>query len=87
MADRAVSEPSRPSAASTLIKDEVHAEYARIAARAAAAGRALNPMPTLAVGTRNDHDSRSYVGPPGSTVQPIVYLGRDMLRTGPKDRA
>lgn len=69
------------------IPDQLRVEFERIASRAAAAGRPLDPVPVLEVAARSSHGSRSFVGPSGSTEPARVQLGLDLLETAPADRA
>ena len=73
--------------ASRGVPAELRAEFEQIAARAAAAGRALDPMPTLEVAARGRHGSSAFVGQAGSTEPPRIHLGLDLLDTAPADRA
>ena len=69
------------------VPDQLRAEFQQIAARAAAAGRPLRPVPTLEVAAHSRHGSRVILGPPGGPDLPRVRLGLDLLDTPPADRA
>lgn len=76
-----------PADAPSPPPDPLREEFAEIAARAAAAGRPLDPLPVLEVAQHSSHGSRSFVGPPGSDDLPRVRLGMDLLAAAPEDRA
>lgn len=62
-------------------------EFETIAARAAAVGRPLAPMPTLEIATNSRRDSRAFTDPVGSAGTPRVRLAQDLLDTAPEERA
>lgn len=65
---------------------ELRAEVEQIARRAAAAGRPLEPIPTLEIATHPRHGSRAF-SPRGGVPPPRVCLGLDLLDAAPADRA
>lgn len=71
----------------TLVPEPLRAQFEQIAARAAAAGRPLAPMPTLELATRAGHGSRAFAGRTGTAQTPRVRLSRDLLEAAPADRA
>jgi len=62
-------------------------QYEQIAARAAAAGRALDPTPVLEIATRARHDSRVFLGTAGAAGPVRVRLSRDLVTAVPAERA
>lgn len=71
----------------TPIPDLLRRQFEQIAARAAAHGRALHPMPTLELAARDGQGSRAIPGPARGRQRPRVRLGRDLLDVAPDDRA
>jgi len=61
---------------------ELREQYEQIAARAAAAGRALDPTPVLEIATRARHDSRVFLGTAGAAGPVRVRLSRDLALAG-----
>lgn len=66
---------------------ELREQYEQIAARAAGAGRALDPTPVLEIATRARHDSRVFLGTAGSAGPVRVRLSRELVTTAPAERA
>jgi len=66
---------------------ELREQYEQIAARAAAAGRALDPTPVLEIATRARHDSRVFLGTAGAAGPVRVRLSRDLVTAVPAERA
>jgi len=62
-------------------------QYEQIAARAAAAGRALDPTPVLEIATRGRHDSRVFLGAAGAAGLVRVRLSRDLVTAVSAERA
>lgn len=62
-------------------------QYEQFAARAAAAGRALDPTPVLEIATRARHDSRVFLGTAGAAGPVRVRLSRDLVTAVPAERA
>jgi len=66
---------------------ELREQYEQIAARAAAAGRALDPTPVLEIATRARHDSRVFLGAAGAAGPVRVRLSRELVTAVPAERA
>ncbi len=62
-------------------------QYEQIAARAAAADRALDPTPVLEIATCARHDSRVFLGAAGAAGPVRVRLSRDLVTAVPAERA
>lgn len=63
---------------------DVRAQYAELAARAAAKGRPLRPVPALQL--RNSPGSESVAGPANGTVRPRVELSAELAAGEPATR-
>lgn len=79
--------PDMATTGPTIVPERLQQEVETIAARAAAIGRPLTPMPTLEIATNTRQTSRAFTGPLGSTDTPRVRLAQDFLDTAPEERA
>ena len=76
--------PGRPSRRDP---PDLRAQYAQIAARAAAAGQLLRPVPVLEIAAHPSHGSRALVKLVAGTEGPRVRLSRELLAIAPTVRA
>jgi Zn-dependent protease with chaperone function len=79
--------PRDSAGATSDVPAQLRAEYEQIAARAAAAGRPLRPVPLLELTADARHGSRAILGPPGGADLPRVRLSVNVLTTAPAERA
>ena len=79
--------PRDSAGATSDLPAQLRAEYEQIAARAAAAGRPLRPVPLLELTAAARHGSRAILGPPGGADLPRVRLSVNVLTTAPAERA
>jgi len=79
--------PRNSAGATSDVPAQLRAEYEQIAARAAAAGRPLRPVPLLELTADARHGSRAILGPPGGADLPRVRLSVNVLTTAPAERA